>query len=197
MTVAARTVSAMHRGWLVTAALMLLCMLTPAQAAECVAATDPQRSEAALKALTELGADLRQRDVGGRPQVMLSTDGNWRGGDAGLDHLKDVIGLYKLRLAGEISDAGLAQLAGVCGLTGLDLHLIGLTDVGVHELRHLTRLERLNLTYTKVSDAGLESLAGLRQLRWLGLSYTQVTRAGIDKLKRSLDKTIIEGNPSS
>jgi Leucine rich repeat len=174
---------------------LLLCLSFAAQAADCPAA-DPARSEAALAALRELGADVSVRSKDGRQEVMVTTDGNWRGGDAGLAHLKDVSGLYKLRLAGEITDAGVPAVAAVCGLTALDLHLIGLTDAGVRALAGLTRLERLNLTYTKVSDTGLESLASLTGLRWLGLSYTRVTKAGMDKLKNSLGNTIIEGNPS-
>ena len=179
-------------------AIVLIALLYPAaavRAAGC-AAVDPSRSAAALQALSDLGADVQVRERDGRRDVMITTDGNWQGGDAGLAHLKDVDGLHKLRLAGDISDAGLPAVAAVCGLTSLDLHLIGLTDTGVRALAGLTRLERLNLTYTKVSDDGLDALASLTGLRWLGLSYTRVTQAGMDRLKRSLADTIIEGNPS-
>lgn len=161
----------------------------------CGAAPDAARSEAAVRVLTRLGADIQVREDGGQRKVMLTTDGSWRGGDEGLAHLKDVAGLYKLRLAGPITDAGLAHLADVCELTSLDLHIVGVTDAGVAELARVRRLQRLNLTYTKVTDAGLDALAGLSDLRWLGLSYTRVTLAGIDKLRRSLSDTIIEGNP--
>lgn len=164
-------------------------------ASACTPASDAAKSEAALRALTDLGADVKVSEANGQRKVMVITDGNWRGGDAGLVHLKDVAGLYKLRLAGDITDRGVAQLADICGLTSLDLHVIGLTDAGVREFGRLTTLQRLNLTYTKVSDAGLESLAGLKNLQWLGVSYTRVTQAGLDKLRQSMDKTIIEGNP--
>lgn len=169
----------------------------PARAGgECSAAPDAARSEAAERVLTGLGADIQVREAGKQRKVMLTTDGSWRGGDEGLAHLKDIAGLYKLRLAGPITDAGLVHLADVCELTSLDLHIVGVTDVGVAELGRVKRLQRLNLTYTKVTDAGLDALAGLRDLKWLGLSYTRVTLAGIDRLRLSLSDTIIEGNPS-
>ncbi len=177
--------------------IVALAAVLPARADDrCGAKPDAARSEAAVRALTELGADIQVRDEGGRRKMMLTTDGNWRGGDEGLTHLKDVAGLYKLRLAGHITDAGLARLVDMCELTSLDLHIVGVTDAGVAELGRIKRLQRLNLTYTKVSDAGLDALAGLRDLQWLGLSYTRVTQTGIDKLRQSLSGTIIEGNPS-
>ncbi len=177
--------------------ILALAAVLPAHADEaCSAKPDAARSEAAIRALTELGADIQVRDDRGQRKVMLTTDGNWRGGDEGLAHLKDVAGLYKLRLAGDITDAGLARLADLCELTSLDLHIIGVTDAGVAQVGRIKRLQRLNLTYTKVSDAGLDALAGLHDLQWLGLSYTRVTLAGIDKLRQSLGDTIIEGNPS-
>lgn len=177
--------------------IVAFAAVLPARADDgCSAKPDAARSEVAVRALTELGADIQVRDEGGRRKVMLTTDGNWRGGDEGLAHLKDVAGLHKLRLAGHITDAGLARLADICELTSLDLHIVGVTDAGVAELGRIKRLQRLNLTYTKVTDAGLDALAGLRELQWLGLSYTRVTRAGIDKLRLSLSDTIIEGNPS-
>ncbi len=177
--------------------IVALAAMLPAQADDgCSAKPDAARSEAAVRALTDLGADIQVREEGGQRKVMLTTDGNWRGGDEGLAQLKDVAGLYKLRLAGDITDAGLARLADICDLTSLDLHIVGVTDAGVAEVGRIKRLQRLNLTYTKVTDAGLDALAGLRDLQWLGLSYTRVTLAGIDKLRQSLGDTIIEGNPS-
>jgi len=179
------------------AMFLALAAALPAQADDkCSAKPDAARSDAAVRTLTELGADIQVRDERGQRKVMLTTDGNWRGGDEGLAHLKDVAGLYKLRLAGDITDVGLARLADLCELTSLDLHIIGVTDAGVAQVGRIKRLQRLNLTYTKVTDAGLDALAGLHDLQWLGLSYTRVTLAGIDKLRQSLGNTIIEGNPS-
>lgn len=188
----------MKQLWSARVVLCVAACAAPTIHAACTdTALSPARSDAALRALTEMGAEIHYRDeVGGEGKIMLTTDGNWRGGDEGLAHLKHVVGLYKLRLAGHISDTGMLQLSRLCGVTSLDLHIVAITDVGVRQLRTLTRLQRLNLTYTKVTDTGLESLSELTKLKWLGLSYTRVTRAGIDKLKRSLGDTIIEGNPS-
>jgi len=181
----------------VVTALIFASLSTHALSNACVdAVPDRTRSDVAIRALAQLGADIQYRDEpGGTGKIILATNSNWRGADAGLVYLKDVAGLYKLRLAGDISDAGLARLAEVCGLTSLDVHIISITDAGVRELQTLTRLQRLNLTYTKVTDSGLASLTGLTNLKWLGLSYTRVTHVGIEKLRRSLSGTIIEGNP--
>ncbi|MEM7480576.1 MAG: hypothetical protein AAF481_05340 [Acidobacteriota bacterium] len=155
---------------------------------------DPHRQ--AVEQLIQWGAQIQtQKDpTGGSGEVMISTDGRWRGGDQGLRLLASVDGLWKLRLAGKISDAGLRHLAEVPNLRSLDLHLPGVTDAGVAHLGALTDLRRLNLTYTKTTDAGLEPLAGLKNLQWLGLIYTRVTKAGVAKLQRALPDTVIEGD---
>jgi hypothetical protein len=153
------------------------------------------RTEAATQALKAMGAQILYRDESNGPgKIVISTDGSWRGGDAGLARLKEVDGLYKLRLGGPITDAGLRHVAALHGLTALDVHVVGISDAGVRELAPLTQLERLNLTYTKVTDAGLKSLTGMTRLKWLGLAYTQVTARGVEELKESLAVTIIEGD---
>ncbi|MEX2119465.1 MAG: hypothetical protein WD847_07710 [Pirellulales bacterium] len=68
----------------------------------------------------------------------------------------------------QITDAGLAQLAGMPSLTTLDLN------------------------HTRVTDAGLEHLAGLKNLQSLRLDGTQVTIDGCDKLRRALPNCRIQ-----
>lgn len=155
------------------------------------------QSEAAIRTIIALGASVQYRDEpGGSGTVMVSTDGRWRGGDAGMAHLQRVAGLYKLRLGGDFSDRGLIEVGKICTLTSLDVHVPGITDAGIAHLLPLAKLQRLNLTYTRVSDAGISSLQSMTQLKWLGLSYTGFSRAGMDRLKRALPHTIVEGNPT-
>lgn len=177
--------------------LALLAMAVTTVNAGTCAARPPGHSEAALEALRVQGAAIEYRDEAGGPgKVIVTTDGRWRGGDAGLAVLKDVAGLYKIRLGANVTDAGLAEVAKVCGLTSLDIHSVAVTDAGVQRLAPLTGLRRLNLTYTRVSDRGLRTFESWTQLQWLGLSYTRVTRAGMDGLRRVLAGTVIEGNPT-
>ncbi|URX62114.1 hypothetical protein KR767_19030 [Luteibacter anthropi] len=167
-----------------------------AQARGC-AEVSSGRSDAALAALRTQGASIEYRDESDGPgKLMISTDGRWQGGDTGLAALKEVAGLYKVRLGANVTDQGLAEVAQICGLSSLDVHSVAVTDAGVRHLAPLTGLRRLNLTYTKVSDEGLRTFEGWTRLQWLGLSYTRVTRSGIEGLKRVLKQTVIEGNPT-
>jgi len=178
-------------------AMAMLVMATSVASASTCSDKPRSQSEAALAALRAQGAAIEYRDEPDGPgKVMVTTDGRWQGGDAGLASLKDVAGLYKVRLGANVTDAGLVEVARICGLTSLDIHSVAVTDAGVAHLAPLTALRRLNLTYTKVSDHGLRTFEGWKQLQWLGLSYTRVTRAGMDGLKRVLTETIIEGNPT-
>ncbi len=181
-------------GWFYLA--LLFAPVITVRAGVC-ADTSPERSERALESLRAKGAAIEYRDeVGGPGKLMVTTDGRWRGSDADLAALKDVVGLYKLRLGANVTDKGLAEVARVCGLSSLDIHSISVTDDGIGQLAPLTGLRRLNLTYTKVSDRGLLTFKSWTQLQWLGLSYTRVTRAGIEGLKQALSDTVIEGNPA-
>ncbi len=149
----------------------------------------------ALRAIAELGGQIdRRAGDDGAERIMITTDGRWRGGDDGLRNLGGVPGLYKLRLGGRITDAGLVHLGRLEGLEALDLHLPEVTDEGVRHLRGLTGLERLNLTYTRVTDAGLEHLVEMKDLKWLGLAYTRVTAQGVERLRGRLPGTVIEGD---
>lgn len=174
--------------------IAMLAATVPCMAADAAPASADEHA-GALAELERMGAQVIKRDAGdGVGTLMISTDGAWSGGDDGLSLFGKVRGLYKLRLGGRITDAGLVHIGALPGLTSLDVHVFNITDEGIGHLRPLAGLQRLNLTYTRVTDAGLEHLAGMTSLKWLGLSYTPVTRAGVDKLKQSLTTTIIEGN---
>lgn len=151
-------------------------------------------SEAALLQLQTLGAQIEMKsDHMGNRGVMITVGSLWNGGEHGLSELKNVEGLFKLRVSGNISDAGIDHIAALTELKALDLHLIKMSDAGVRKLQEMTNLERLNLTYTQVTDDGLKYLYKMKNLQWLGLAYTNVSRKGVNELKKELTKTLIEG----
>ena len=66
------------------------------------------------------------------------------------------------------------------------------TDAGLAHLAGLTALEFLHLGGTQVTDAGLVHLAGLTALEYLNLSRTQVTDVGVAELQTALPSCRIE-----
>ena len=84
----------------------------------------------------------------------------------------------------EITDAGLARLAGLTQLRELLLDNAQITDAGLAHLAGLTRLELLWLDTPETTDAGLAHLAGLTRLKFLTLWHTQITDSGLAHLAR-------------
>ncbi len=85
-----------------------------------------------------------------------------------------------------ISDAGLAYLAGFHQLTDLNLSSCTISDHGLEYLLPLTGLTRLNLSYcNRITDAGLKRLNSLRHLVYLDLQgCVKISNGGISKLRR-------------
>jgi YHS domain-containing protein len=104
--------------------------------------------------------------------------------DAQLELLKPVTEqTFWLNLAGTgVTDAGLAQIAGLKNLQRLHLEKTAITDAGLAHLKGLAELRYLNLYGTKVTDKGLESLRGLKKLRNLYVWQTAVTEEGAKAL---------------
>jgi uncharacterized protein (TIGR02996 family) len=102
--------------------------------------------------------------------------------------------LQRLYLArNELTDEGLAALAGSSGLAALRVLCLGgneISDEGVAALaaaKHLANLTILELNRTGVSDEGAEALARsktLRSLKKVDLSRSEVSRALIDRLRK-------------
>lgn len=111
--------------------------------------------------------------------------------DAGLEHIKELIGLQCLSLENtQVTDTGLRHLAGLKNLGTLDLRGTDVTDAGLEHLKRLARLQDLLLSNTKVTDAGLEHLKGMTSLQWLAVGGSlgprgsvQVTDTGLEHLK--------------
>ena len=103
--------------------------------------------------------------------------------DAALADLAGLTHLQMLRLGGtRVTDAALAQIARLTQLQTLWLDDTRITDDGLAHLAGLTRLQRLVLRNTPITDAGLAHLAGLTQLQHLWIDNTQITDAGLAHL---------------
>lgn len=85
----------------------------------------------------------------------------------------------------DVTDAGLAHLAGLRRLAVLDLHGTRVTDAGLAHLEKATGLWRLDLGGTAVTDAGLSHLKCLARLKELNVAGTRVTEAGAADIERA------------
>jgi len=91
----------------------------------------------------------------------------------------------RLSVGGQITDAVLAEIARVPGITALDLSgSKALTDAGLRRLAEVPTLTRLDLNDTGATDQTLEALADLPGLESLSLASTRVTDAGVAHLAR-------------
>ncbi len=109
--------------------------------------------------------------------------------DTDLQYVGQMTALRQLRFAPEpalsrqpISDAGLAQLAGLTQLRQLNLAFIPVTGPGLTALQSMSSLESLSLPYTHLTDEGLVHIKGLKNLQSLSLSGTNITDAGLPNL---------------
>jgi len=106
--------------------------------------------------------------------------------DAGLAHLAGLTKLQELVLHGEkIGDADVAHLSELTELRLLYLLMTNVSDAGLVHLKKLKNLQTLILD-TPVTDAGLVHLKSLKGLRYLGLWGAGFTGEGIADLKSAL-----------
>jgi hypothetical protein len=85
-----------------------------------------------------------------------------------------------------ITDQGAQSLAGIPGLTHLNLDYTKTGDEGLAHLRRLPALEELRLDSANITDAGAAHLAAMKQLRLLNLYHTLVGEAAYQRLRREL-----------
>jgi internalin A len=128
-------------------------------------------------------------------------------GDPGMVHLGQLPGLKRLDFikGGQVSEAGLKELAKLERLEQLEIGNNPITDAGLVHLsrlsklefldvrgsvittlepiRNLTRLRRLFVSKTGISDEGLEAVEGFVDLLYLDLGGLKVTDAGMKHLK--------------
>jgi internalin A len=85
----------------------------------------------------------------------------------------------------DVTDDGLANLAGLTNLVYLNLEGTQITDAGLIHLERLTKIETLYLPSNRITDAGLSDLTGLAKLsRLCLLGDSQVTDSGLRRLER-------------
>lgn len=104
--------------------------------------------------------------------------------DAVLARVAALPGLTALGLSNSprLTDAGLAVLAGMPQLRHLDLSGCPITDEALAVLRELPDLEMINLGGTRVTDAGVAYLAGCTRLRQVDLFHTATGDGAIRSL---------------
>jgi hypothetical protein len=103
--------------------------------------------------------------------------------DADLAHLRAPPQVRNLSLGHtDVTDRGLARLAGRAELEWLDLTAAKITDAGAAHLKSATGLKQLSLEQTQITDKALEAVAALTQLEVLDLSGTRITDAGLHQL---------------
>jgi hypothetical protein len=86
----------------------------------------------------------------------------------------------------QVTDKGLAHVAGMPNLTRLHLENTQVGDAGLDAIKGLAQLEYLNLYGTQVTDAGIAKLAGLKNLKKLFVWQSKVTDAGAAKLAAAI-----------
>lgn len=87
---------------------------------------------------------------------------------------------FCLSLSGKkVTDAGMAALKDLKGMTDLDLERTKVTDKGLQSLQAMTDLKYLTIHHAQVTDKGLKALQNMAGLRWLELRNTEVKGAGL------------------
>jgi hypothetical protein len=123
-----------------------------------------------------------------RPSARLEAAGQMT--DALLAEVSRIDGITSLDLGGskELTDDGLRHLAGLPRLAHLNLSGTAITDRGLEVLRDLPALESVSLAMTCVTDAGMTSLASCSELARVDLSWTRTGDGAIRALagKREL-----------
>jgi hypothetical protein len=177
--------------------LLLLTLLasTGAFAADPAPDAGPAPTAAETKAVDDLakfGIDARTIAAGLNWRTALVRLGKEKPDPKIFAGLKDVANLAELDLAGvQLTDADLANIAGLKNLRVLHLEKTPLTDAGLEHVKGLTNLTYLNIYATAVTDAGLAKLKSLTNLKSLYVFETKVTDTGIATLKEALPKANI------
>jgi beta-lactamase regulating signal transducer with metallopeptidase domain/5-hydroxyisourate hydrolase-like protein (transthyretin family) len=134
--------------------------------------------------LTETDQALRAAAAFSRLKQLYLTEGQ-----ATDEVLQCIVGLLNLEVvciwdARLVTDAGVAQLAGMGKLTDLHFSNGQLGDGSLKIFGSLPKLRSLSLQGNSFSDDGLRHLSGLKQLNslWIGMNHKKITDAGIRHL---------------
>jgi Leucine-rich repeat (LRR) protein len=158
---------------------------SPAPSAEAEQAGVAGDDEAAISALTALGATLKKNADGRVTEV------SFRGTsavDESLVHLTALEHVNSVLLNDTaVTDAGMAHLAKISTLRNIDIRECAISNAGVKQLAGLPDLRALRLSgkngKATVDDGAMEDVARLTQLKVLALDYLNwVSVDGIRKL---------------
>jgi hypothetical protein len=151
----------------------------------------PYKGTSAWLPIERIGSIDRLRELGAtvsvREGVVREVDlTNSTIADADMEFLGTLTSLEQLILNGcaNLTDAGLAPLQRLTGLTGLALERTNFTDAGLANLRGLTDLRYLSLSWMRTSDIGMQHLEGLKKLEVLYLCDTDVADASLASLNQ-------------
>jgi len=141
----------------------------------------PNGAEAeAIRFVEQLGGVILRNDQKpGKPVMEVGLTGADLTDD-GVAELAGLKALTSLRIgATGITDEGLKHLAGMTALTELNIGETRITDAGLKHLAPLTALTRLDVRRTRVKDSGLNSIGELKNLTALVLTATEITDDGL------------------
>lgn len=117
----------------------------------------------------------------------LSLSDAWEITDAGVAHLAGLVHLEELDLTETtITDVGLAYLSTLANVRTLSLWGTRVGDSGLRHIRKLAALENVLMPYTKITDRGLHDLAANRNLKRLDIRGTNITTSRVEALQRLL-----------
>jgi hypothetical protein len=119
--------------------------------------------------------------------------------DASMADIATIKGLTRLRLrATNIGDAGIAELKGLGELRKLNIcSNRRITDASIPYLLQMKRLKHLDITDCKVTGKGLLQLKEARNLQFLTVAYRDLGVGQLDMLHRALPKCEINDGHKS
>jgi hypothetical protein len=138
----------------------------------------------AVAALVAAGIRCDKEPESGR---VVRVDGSFRMTDALMAQVAKLYGLTQLKLSfAEVTDAGLVHVKDLGRLEELMLNQTKITDKGLAHLETLAKLKKLDLEKTLISDDGVARLKALKEINHLDLRGTKVTPAAAAILKEAL-----------
>jgi hypothetical protein len=186
----ARYLVAMEHGFQSWDALLSFAERSAGQrvAAKPVKLSDPAPPDSARTIVASREWDEILRLLAERPSARLDAAGQMT--DAVLAEVARIDGITSLDLGGskELTDDGLRHLARLPRLTHLNVSGISITDRGLEVLGELPALETISLSMTRVTDEGMAWLASCHELARVDLSWTRTGDGAIRALagKRKL-----------
>ncbi len=103
--------------------------------------------------------------------------------NVGLAHLAGLDSLRKVNVSEDINDEGIAVLAKMKSLEGLNIYSSNVTDTGMAELANCSSLKSLTLGRCAITNAGLAHVAKIKSLTTLSINKIRLSGERLDVLK--------------